>query len=120
MSCSSIWWYARSSMRCAMLNTVVLLSSTVRRYSSRSPSGLMADVASSSTAYLGWWKNSRANPAVVPSRAELRERGSWWAHIREVETPSPLNSPHDHMMLRVYLVDSHTGGGNALAFKQPT
>jgi hypothetical protein len=26
---------------------------------------------------------------------------------REVETPLPSNSPHDHMILRVDLVDSH-------------
>jgi hypothetical protein len=36
---------------------------------------------------------------------------------REVETPLPSNSPHDHMILRVDLVGAHTGGGNALAFK---
>lgn len=44
-----------------MLKTVVCIA-TVRRYSSFSPSGLTADVASSNTAYLGWWKKSRAKP----------------------------------------------------------
>jgi hypothetical protein len=38
----------------------------------------------------------------------------------EVETPLPSNSPHDHMILRVDLVGSLKGGGNTLAFKQPT
>ena len=28
---------------------------------------------------------------------------------REVETPLPSNSPHDHMILRVHLVGPHTG-----------
>jgi hypothetical protein len=38
---------------------------------------------------------------------------------RAVETPLPSNSPHDPMISRVDRVDSYTGGGNALAFKQP-
>jgi hypothetical protein len=32
----------------------------------------------------------------------------------------PSNSPHGHMVLRCGLVGAHTGGGIALAFKQPT
>jgi hypothetical protein len=65
--------------------------------------------------------------------ARVREREcTWWAHTgggnalafkqpawpydiesgpggltREVDTPLPSNSPHDHMILRVDLVDSH-------------
>jgi hypothetical protein len=38
---------------------------------------------------------------------------------REVETPLPSNSPHDHMILRVELVEIYAGGGNALDFKTP-
>jgi hypothetical protein len=36
----------------------------------------------------------------------LRESGPGGL-TREVETPLPSNSPHDHMILRVDLVDSH-------------
>jgi hypothetical protein len=36
------------------------------------------------------------------------------------KTPLPSNSPHDHMILREWSWWAHTGGGNALAFKQPT
>jgi hypothetical protein len=43
----------------------------------------------------------------------------WCGLTREVETPLPSHSPHDHLILRGDLV-AHTGGGNALAFKQPT
>jgi hypothetical protein len=32
----------------------------------------------------------------------------------------PSHSPHDHMILREWSWWAHTGGGNALAFKQPT
>jgi hypothetical protein len=38
------------------------------------------------------------------------------SHTGEVETPLPSNSPHDHMILRGTWW-THTGGGNALAFK---
>jgi hypothetical protein len=53
-------------------------------------------------------------------REREREReGSCGGLTRELEAPLPSNSPHDHMILRVELWWAHTGGGNALAFKQP-
>jgi hypothetical protein len=53
------------------------------------------------------------------SAGERRERRPGGL-TREVERALPSNSPHDHMLLRVDLVGAHAGGGNALAFKQPT
>jgi hypothetical protein len=38
---------------------------------------------------------------------------------REVETPLPSNSPHDHMMLGVELVGSHGRWKGSLTFKPP-
>jgi hypothetical protein len=44
----------------------------------------------------------------VREREREREREYLVAHVtREVETPLPSNSPHDHMILRVDLVGSH-------------
>jgi hypothetical protein len=41
-----------------------------------------------------------------PCRAAASERGPGGL-TRELETPLPSDSPHDHMILRVDLVDSH-------------
>jgi hypothetical protein len=42
----------------------------------------------------------------LPSLNTQRERGAGGL-TREVETPLPSNSPHEHMILRVDLVGSH-------------
>jgi hypothetical protein len=60
---------------------------------------------------------------LVDDDVELPERESASGPgglTREVETPLPSNSPHGHMILRGDRVWAHTGGGNALAFEQPT
>jgi hypothetical protein len=44
---------------------------------------------------------------VVPAAAQPDERVGAGGLTREVETPLPSNSPHDHMILRVDLVGSH-------------
>jgi hypothetical protein len=57
-------------------------------------------------------------PACVRPRSTEKESGAGGL-TREVDTPSPSNSPHTHMLFRVERW-VNTGGGNALAFKQPT
>jgi serine/threonine protein kinase len=49
------------------------------------------------------WDKSGCVACLPPSP---RERGPGGL-TREVETPLPSNSPHDHMILREHLVDSH-------------
>jgi hypothetical protein len=65
-----------------------------------------------------WWK--RPLPLVSPHDHMILIESGPGGLTREVETPLPSNSSHDHMILRVDLVGSHAGGGNALAFNQPT
>jgi hypothetical protein len=48
----------------------------------------------------------RARGVVDAEMEQVRESGPGGL-TREVETPLPANSPHDHLILRVDLVDSH-------------
>jgi hypothetical protein len=51
----------------------------------------------------GRWKGPCLQTAHMPYDIESGPGGL----TREVERPLPSNSPHDHMILRVDLVDSH-------------
>jgi hypothetical protein len=46
-------------------------------------------------------------PPTERERERERERGDLMGSSHGVETPLPSNSPHDHVILRVDLVDSH-------------
>jgi hypothetical protein len=58
-----------------------------------------------SSAHSAYHEAAAAPETGATERECLREREG--SHTREVETPLPSNSPHDHMILRVGLVDSH-------------